>query len=411
MAEKWFEEKEETAMLNFNLHMPTRIIFGRGEVEKVGAEAAKLARKAMVVTGRTSTRKTGVLQRVLNSLEQAGVEVVLFDQIEPNPRTNTVDEGGRIAREEGCDLIIGLGGGSPMDAAKAIAAVALSGHPSHEYIAGNQTGRWKELLPVREALPIMTIPTLAATGSEANNGAVLTHMPTKEKGSLSGPALYPAVAIIDPELTFTVSPAYTADGAVDMFTHLYEAYLTGTEDARVQDHLTEGLMRAAVENGPIAVKHPTDYDARAALMWASTLALIGIAGAGRGGAFPVHQMEHTLSAWYDISHGRGLAILAPAYFKRVAEDRPQRLARLGRNVFGVQEADDRAACEKTIAALIEWFKEMDVYLKLSDLGIQRDSLRSMAEEAVRVGGRGQGFIPATRQLSVDDVLAIYEESF
>lgn len=398
-------------MLNFQLSMPTRIIFGRGEVEKAGAEAAKLAGKALLVTGRTATRKTGVLQRVVSSLEEAGVEVVVFDKIEPNPRTHTVDEGGRIAREEGCELIIGLGGGSPMDAAKAIAAVALSGHPSHEYITGNKTGRWRELLPVQEALPVMTIPTLAATGSEANSGGVLTHEATKEKGGIGGPALFPKVTIIDPELTFTVSPEYTADGAVDMFTHLYEAYLTGEEDAIVQDHLTEGLIRAAVENGPIAVQEPTNYEARAALMWASTLALIGLAGAGRGGSFPMHQMEHTLSAYYDISHGRGLAILAPAYFKRVAEDRPHRLARMGRNCFGVTEQDDKLAADKTIEAVIKWFESMNVYLKLSDLGIKRESLAEMADESVRVGGRGMGHIAATRDLDVQEVLAIYEDSF
>lgn len=398
-------------MLNFQLHMPTKILFGRGELEKVGVEAARMARKVLLVTGRTATRRTGVLQRVLHSLESAGVEVVLFDRIEPNPRTHTVDEGGRIAREEQCELIIGLGGGSPMDAAKVIATVALSGIPSHEYISGNKTERYKELLPVREALPILTIPTLAATGSEANSGAVLTHEPTKEKGGVAGPAMFPKLTIIDPELTFTVSPEYTADGAVDMFTHLYEAYLTGAEDAAVQDHVTEGLMRAAVENGPLAVKNPADYAARAALMWSSTLALIGIAGAGRGGSFPVHQMEHTLSAYFDISHGRGLAILAPAYFKRVAEDRPARLARLGRTVFGVTEQDDKAAAAATIEATVAWFKEMDVFLKLKDVGITRESLREMAQESVRVGGRGLGHIAGTRDLTADEVLAIYEESF
>lgn len=398
-------------MLDFQLHMPTRIVFGRGEVEKVGAEAARIAGKVLLVTGRTATRKTGVLQRVLDSLAAAGVETVLFDRIEPNPRTHTVDEGGRIAREENCGLVIGLGGGSAMDAAKAIAAVSLSGIPSHEYISGNQTGRWMELLPVNEALPIMTVPTLAATGSEANSGGVLTHEPTKEKGGVGGPALFPKVAIIDPELTFTVSPEYTADGAVDMFTHLYESYLTGEEDAHVQDHISEGLMRAAVEWGPVAYKEPENYEARAALMWASTIALIGIPNGGRGGAFPVHAMEHTLSAYFDISHGRGLAILAPAYFRIVAEDRPHRIARLGRNVFGVQEADDRVAAEKTIKAMIDWFKTMDVYLKLSNVGIDRESLAPMAADAVRVGGRGAGYIPATRKLDVPDVLKIYEESF
>jgi len=141
------------------------------------------------------------------------------------------------------------------------------------------------------------------------------------------------------------------------------------------------------------------------------LASIGIAGAGRNGPFPVHAMEHTLSAYFDISHGRGLAILAPAYFKRVAEDRPHRLARLGRTVFGIQEQDDKLAAEKTIEKTVEWFTSMNVPLKLSAVGITRDSLEAMAKDAVRVGGRGEGFIGATRELREADVLAIYEESF
>jgi alcohol dehydrogenase YqhD (iron-dependent ADH family) len=224
--------------------------------------------------------------------------------------------------------------------------------------------------------------------------------------------LFPRAAILDPELTFTVNASYTADGVVDMFTHLYEGYVTGDENANVQDEITEGLMRNAVKFAKSAVDHPEDYNARAHLLWTSTLALAGIANAGRGGSFPLHQIEHTLSAHYDISHGRGLAILAPAYFQQIIKkDRPLRLARLGRQVFHVKSNDDMAACEATIEAMIGWFKEIGTYDTLKNLGVKKEDLKLMAEETIRVGGLGQNTLAATHPLSADEVLRIYEEVF
>lgn len=398
-------------MLNFQLQMPTRIVFGKGEVDNVGREASKHGRKILLVTGRGSTKKTGVLDRVLRSLEGAGLEVIVFDRIEPNPRTTTVDEGGELARAEKCDLIVALGGGSAMDAAKGIAAAAVSGRPIYEYMVGNQTGLWKELLPIREALPVITVPTLAATGSEANSGAVITHWETNEKASISGPALYPVASILDPELTYTVPASYTADGCVDIFTHLYEGYLTGEGDAHVQDEIAEGLMRTVIRFAKTALEQPDHYEARASILWASTLALIGIAGEGRGGAFPVHQMEHPLSGHYDISHGRGLAILTPAYYRHVYRERPERFAQLGRRVFGIQETDDLLAAEKTIDATEAWFKQIGVSDTLKNQGIQWDSLVRIASDAVRIGGRGKGYIPGIRELRETDVLSIYKACY
>ncbi|MBP1934134.1 iron-containing alcohol dehydrogenase [Ammoniphilus resinae] len=399
-------------MLNFTLNIPTKIIFGKGEVNRTGEIVKEYAKKVLVVTGRSSTKKTGSLNKVTTSLQEAGVDFIVFDQVEPNPRAETVDRGGQIAREEHCDLILALGGGSAMDAAKAIATVAISARPIHEYIRGNKTELWKELLPIKEALPIVTIPTLAATGSEANSGAVITNWETKEKSGISGPALFPRVAILDPELTFTVSASYTADGAVDMFTHLYEGYMTGDENANVQDEITEGLMRNAVKYARTAIDQPEDYNARAHLLWTSTLALVGIANAGRGGSFPVHQMEHTLSAHYDISHGRGLAILTPAYFRQIIKkDRPHRLARLGRQVFNVTLEDDLEACEATIEAIVGWFKEIGTFDTLKNLGVKKGDLKLMAEETIRVGGLGQNALAATHPLSANEVLHIYEEVF
>lgn len=399
-------------MLNFTLNIPTKIIFGKGEVNRSGEIVKEHGKKVLLVTGRSSTKKTGSLNKVTSSLQGAGVDFVVFDQVEPNPRAETVDRGGQIAREEKCDVILALGGGSAMDAAKAIATVAVSSRPIHEYIRGSKTGLWKELLPIKEALPIITIPTLAATGSEANSGAVITNWETKEKSGISGPALFPRAAILDPELTYTVSASYTADGAVDMFTHLYEGYMTGDENANVQDEITEGLMRNAVKYGKLAIDKPEDYNARAHLLWTSTLALIGIANAGRGGSFPVHQIEHTLSAHYDISHGRGLAILTPAYFRQIIKkDRPHRLAQLGRQVFNITLDDDDDACDATIESLVAWFKEIGTYDTLKNVGVKKDDLKLMAEETIRVGGLGQKSLAATHPLSAEEILQIYEEVY
>lgn len=399
-------------MLNFTVHMPTRIHFGKGEVEKAGEVACQYGTKALLVTGRSSTKKNGALDRVIASFTQAKLAYVLFDRIEPNPRTMTVDEGARIAREENCDLIVALGGGSTMDAAKAVATTALSNRPIYDYMRGNPAGTAHELLPIKEALPIVTIPTLAATGSEANSSAVLTHWDTKEKSGIGGPGLFPKAAILDPELTYTVPASYTADGAADIFTHLYEAYLTGDEHANVQDEITEGLLRNTIMYAKKAIDEPTNYEARSHLLWTSTLALIGIANAGRGGSFPVHAMEHTLSAHYDISHGRGLAIITPAYFEHVIKkDRPHRLARLARSVFRITEQNDECAAQLGIEALIAWYKEIGVYGTLADMKIKESDLAMMADETIRINGRGRSFIPGTRNLTAEDVLHIFKAAY
>lgn len=398
-------------MLSFALHMPTKITFGKGEILKSGQIVSEYGKKALIVTGRSSTKKTGVLDKVIGSLKQAGVDYVVYDRIEPNPRAATIDEAGHIARDNQCNVIVGLGGGSAMDAAKAIATVAVSGLPIHHYIRGNHTGKWRELLPIQKALPIIAIPTLAATGSEADSGAVITNWETKEKSGINGPALFPKAAILDPELTYTVPANYTADGAVDMFTHLYEGYLTGDENANVQDEITEGLMRNAVKYAIRAIDKPDDYEARAHLLWTSTLGLIGIANAGRGGSFPVHAMEHTISAHYDISHGRGLAILAPAYFELVIKmDRPHRLARLGRRVFDIDIADDLEAASATIAAVVNWFKEIGTYDTLKNVGVKEEDLKMMADETIRVGGLGKDTLAATHPLTSDEIFRIFEKS-
>lgn len=397
--------------MQFELEMPTKIIFGAGELDNAGSYIKDYASKVLVATGRSSTKKTGSLDRLKKSLDAAGVEYVVFDKIEPNPRATTIDQAAELARKEDCELIVALGGGSVMDASKGIATVAHSGRSVKDYIGGSRVSNWEELLPVEEAWPVITIPTLAATGSESNAGAVITNWETREKSGMGGPGLYPLLAIEDPELTHTVPADYTADGVVDMFTHLYEPYLTGDNEVPVMDEVAEGLMRIAVRYAKRAVGDPEDEEARAQLLWNSTLALNGLAQAGRDGSMPVHGIEHTVSAHYDISHGRGLAIIGPAHLEEVVlKDRPARLARLGRQVFGVSSTDDQQAARETVQAVRDWFAELGEPASLEEVGVEEDMLSRMAEETVQVSGRGEP-LNSTRPLDAEDVEAIYRACY
>ncbi len=399
-------------MFPFEVLFPTRVLFGVGEWTKIGREAKTLGSKALLVTGGTSAKRTGLLDRVSSLLEEEQVPFVLFDQVEPNPRTTTVDAGAALARQHGCDYIIALGGGSVMDAAKAIAAAAQSGRPIYDYMRGNPSGSAKQLVPVQQALPLMAIPTVAATGSEANGTTVLTHLETHEKSSFNGPGLIPKLAILDPSLTYTVPPHVTAEACADIFSHLFESYLISAEGTHVQDGFTETLIRLVVQFSTVAMREPKNEEARSTLMWASTLAISPFTREGRGAGYPLHAIEHTLSGWYDIAHGRGLAILSIPYFERIIlQDRPERLARMGRNCFGVMEQDDLAAARATIAAVSHWYQSMGITQRLSDLRIEQDNLLPMARESVRIGGRGADHVASSRPLYEEDILAIYQACF
>lgn len=399
-------------MYSFDIVFPTRILFGTGELNRIGQEAKALGKKALLVTGGSSSKKTGLLDRTSQLLRAEGVEFVLFDGVEPNPRTSTVDEAAAIACKHSCDYIIALGGGSVMDASKAIAAVALSGRSSYDYMRGNPAGLWNELVPVQQALPILTVPTVAATGSEANNISVLTHWETHEKSSINGPALYPKTAILDPSLTYTVPAHVTAESCADIFSHLYEAYLISAAHTHVQDGFTETLIRQVIQFASVAMEKPNDEEARSTLLWASTLAISPFTLAGRKAGYPLHKVEHTLSGYYDIAHGRGLAILSLPYFEQVIlQDRPERLARMGRACFGVTHSDDKLAAQETIKAVCDWYTQIGITQRLADFGIKREELPELANETIRVSGSGSDHLASSRPLFADDVLAIYEACY
>lgn len=370
-------------MRNFRVYMPTRIVFGPGEFQNLGRETQAFGGKALLVTGRSSARKQGLLQRAVELLEEAGVAVVVYDKIEPNPRHDTCDAGAALVRNEGCDVIVALGGGSPMDAAKAISAAAAGGRSCWDY-CNHINGRQ----PVEHALPIVAVPTTAATGSEADGGAVITNWETHEKCVMGGDEVIPKLAVCDPELHLSLPPDVTADGCVDILSHYLESYLSGEEDCSLQDRITEGLMNVVFEWGPVAYKDGRNLRARRELQYASTLALTGVPNNGRGGKWIMHALEHALSAHYDIAHGRGLAIVMPRVMRFAYRHVPNRYGQFGERCFDIAEGIELEKAEAGIEAFVRWLDGIGENLTLGDVGIGDEKFEAMAEDVIRNYGDG-----------------------
>ncbi len=364
-------------MENFEFCNPTRIIFGKREVDRAGQAAASLGSRVLLVTGSASAKKSGLLDRVKGSIEAAGARVWLLDGVVPNPRLSKVREGIELCREVGVDLLCALGGGSVMDTAKAVAAGAVMDRDIWEVFQGRAE--------ITGALPVMTIPTLAASGSEMNGFMVITNEESGHKLAAGSPHVYPKISILDPELTYTVPRNHTAYGGVDAVCHLMEPYFNGpSPHTPVQDGLAESLMRSIMDAAASCLDRPEDYDARADMMWAATLALNGLTRAGVGDhPFPVHLVEHAVSAIFDVAHGAGLAALLPGWMAwRVHLGNGAKIVQFGRNVMGISMSGDEAADGLFAArAFASWLKEMECPASLSDLGIKAEDHPRIAENA------------------------------
>jgi alcohol dehydrogenase YqhD (iron-dependent ADH family) len=373
-------------MQAFDFHNPTRVAFGPGRVKRIGDEARTIGKKAFLVTGTGSARRSGAYDRVRDSLAAAGVEVVDFAGVVPNPRIEHLREAAAALKAATCDFVIGLGGGSVMDFAKAAAATPYyAGDPWDMFQHGQRRARRPE-----RALPIVTIPTLAATASEMNDGAVLTNLATTEKSYVTAPCLYPALAVIDPELTVTVPPDQTANGAIDTITHALEAYFSGPDDTPLQDRIQEGIVHTVIEHAPRAVANGEDLAARTHLQWASVVALNGWAHAGAGGGFPMHFIEHVITAHTDVAHGAGLAVVGLGWMRVAHPARPEKYAQLARRVFAVDEADDAKAAKLLSAAYARFIDEIGAPTRLEELGATADQIDRLAEDTIKVyGHRGR----------------------
>ncbi len=397
-------------MDNFTLHNPTRIVFGAGAVDGTGQEIRGWGRKACIVTGKTAVRRFGILDRVIKSLKSAGIDSAVYDRIEPNPRTVSIDEGAKFVRESQSDFVIGLGGGSPMDSAKGIAAMAMQEGSIWDYIKSGPGPHGK----IKNALPVITIPTFAGSGSEVNSYGVVTNWELRQKAVFASDLLFPKVAVVDPTLTFSVSPSSTGEGGIDMLCHLLESYFTGNDASPVQDRLTESLVSVVVENLGKAMENGNDLEARTALSWTSTLALSGYIDSGRQGPFPLHWIEHALSGYYDIPHGRGLAILLPRLVEYTLKSRPKRYAQLAKRVFGPHVVgtgrSNLEAAHIFHQELIKWMKGVNMHSSLKDFGIDDSLFEKMAADTLLLYGRGKNYLENPRKITKEGILEILKNS-
>ncbi len=363
-------------MQNFVFHNPTKILFGRGTIGSIGPETRELGATCLLVYGKGSIKKNGVYQQVYESLDQAGIRIVEHHGVRSNPVLSHVREGIDLARKHGVDVVVAAGGGSVLDEAKAIAAGAVVEHDVWKFFTGKKS--------IRNPLPLATVLTLAASGSEMNSGMVITNEETREKFGCGNRFLHPRVSILDPETTYTVPPDYTAYGAIDAIAHVLEFYFT-TEDPStpVQDRLMEGLVENSMLACERCLANPRDYQGRADLMWTATLALNGLTAAGLGRVgFPMHMIEHSLSALYDVPHGAGLSVVLPGWLSWRARTEPGKIAQLGQRVFGLANRPADELATETINRLRRWFIRVKSPVTLGELGIDRQDIPHIAKNAL-----------------------------
>lgn len=397
VSEEWKGRKQ---MNNFNFHVPTSIFFGEGQIRHLPSSLTPYGQNVLLVYGGGSVKKNGIYDKVMDLL--ADFTVTELGGVEPNPRIETVIKGAELCRQEAIDVILAVGGGSTIDCAKAIAAA--------RYYDGNPWDFTQDRSLVGEALPLVTILTMSATGSEMNGGAVITNLATNEKLGMGGPSLLPKVSILDPTYTYSVPAIQTAAGSADIFSHLIENYFSRNTGASVQDRISEGLMKTVVTYTPVALETPTDYEARANLMWSSSLALNGLTGKGKEGTWSCHAIEHELSAFYDITHGIGLAIVTPRWMTHVLNEQTVgQFVEFATTVFGIsREGDPFEVARQGIHTLSETFASWGIPMTLPEVGIDDRQLRVMAEKAVEHSTIAEAaFVP----LSVDDVEAILKACF
>lgn len=386
-------------MDNFTFFNPTKLIFGKDTVEQLKAEVPQYGKKVLLVYGGGSIKRNGLYDQVLSLLKEVDVEVFELPGVEPNPRISTVKKGVEICRNEGIDFLLAVGGGSVIDCTKAIAAGAK--------YEGDTWDLMTRKAVAKEALPFGTVLTLAATGSEMNSGSVITNWETKEKYGWGSPVTFPQFSILDPVNTYTVPRDQTVYGIVDMMAHVLEHYFHLTESTELQDRMCEGLLLTVMEAAPKLLENLESYEHRATILYSGTMALNGMLSMGYRGDWATHNIEHAVSAVYDIPHGGGLAILFPNWMKHNLKVKPERFKKLAVRVFGVDaegKTDEEAGLEG-IDKLREFWNSIGAPSRLADYEIDDSQIEVMADKAMVYGEFGN-----FTKLNKEDVMAIYRAS-
>ena len=391
-------------MINFEFCSPTKFVFGRGSEARVGALVKEFGgTKALLHFGGGSVKRTGVYDKVGASLKEAGLEFVALGGVQPNPREALVREGIALCRRERVDFILAVGGGSVIDSAKAIAFGATYDGDFADHAFGKDA---KTMTPVPSALPIGTVLTIAAAGSEGSCNCIISLGEEKLKRTITGDRLRPKFSVLNPEFTFTLPAYQTACGLTDIFAHVVERYFTPTERVTVTDELCEALMRTVVAESAAVMKNPEDYEARANIMWAGMVAHNNICGVGRAQDWSSHGIEHELSALYDCAHGAGLAVVMPAWMEYVKEADLRRFARFAERVWGVANCDDLAKMAgEGIARYRAWLKSLGMPLTFAELGAKESDIPRLAAN-LHLGGNLLGAFRPLAEADVREILKL-----
>ena len=364
-------------MENFNFCVGTRILFGKGQEEKLPELLRPYGNKVLLTYGGGSIKRTGLYDRIKNLLHE--FEIFELGGIEPNPRIESVYAGAEICKEEDIDVILAVGGGSTIDCSKAIAAAA--------YYEGDA---WDLILHpdwIEKALPICTVLTLSATGSEMDNGGVITNLKTKEKLGFGNPLLLPKASVLNPENTFTVPASQTAAGSADIMSHILEQYFSG-EDDNTSDYIAEGLLRSLITSSKAAVKNPEDYEARSNIMWTATWALNTLIAMGKTTDWEVHMLGQAVGAHTDATHGMTLSAVSIPYYKYIMADGLQKFKRYAVNVWNVNPAgktDEQIALEG-LDCMESYMKEIGLVMNISEFGVTKDMIESVADSTLVMEG-------------------------
>ena len=380
-------------MNNFVFYSPTEFVFGKATEMQVGALARKYgARKVMIVYGGGSVVRSGLLDRVKQSLQEAGIEYCLIGGVQPNPVDTKVYEGIEFCRREQADMLLPVGGGSVIDTAKAIAAGALYEGDFWDFYIGKAK--------VTKALKVAVVLTIPAAGSEGSGNTVITKLDGLQKLSLRVPeVLRPVFSIMNPELTYTLPPFQTACGVADMMAHIMERYFTNTQEVEIGDRLCEGTLMAIINEAPKAMRNPEDYGARANLMWAGMIAHNGTCGVGCEEDWASHFLEHEISAIYGVTHGAGLSVIFPAWMTWMVEHNVGKIAQYAVRVWGVPESEDKKAVAlEGIGKLKAFFSSLGLPVTFKELGVENPDIDRLADSLHRNKGELVGnYVKLTKQ--------------
>lgn len=384
-------------MNNFVLHTPTRILFGQGQIAHLAAEIPADS-KVLITFGGGSVKNNGVMDQVYSALQ--GFDVQEFGGIEPNPSYETLMQAVEVVKREKITFLLAVGGGSVLDGTKFIAAAAFYPQEPWHIL---QTGGAE----IKQALPIGSVLTLPATGSESNRSAVITRRATHDKQAFRNNHVFPRFAVLDPVYTYSLPPRQIANGVVDAFVHTIEQYLTYPVDARVQDRFAEGLLLTLVEEGPRALAEPENYDVRANVMWSATMALNGLIGAGVPQDWATHMLGHELTALHGLDHAQTLAIVLPSLMNVKRDTKREKLLQFAERIWGISEGSEEQRIDGAIAATRSFFEQMGVPTRFSDYQLDGSSIPALL---AKLEEKGLTALGERQDITLDVSRRIYQDA-